>query len=508
MRCVTMWALCVVFTITAYVGADDRPNILFIMSDDHPNNALSCYGSQINQTPNLDRIANEGMRFDRAYVTTSLCAPSRASILTGKYPHKNGQVTIPKLFDGEQPTFPKALQTAGYETAVIGKWHLTTEPTGFDHWNVLINQGAYFDPPMVKGGVLEEHSGYATDLITDLSIDWLENRSVDRPFCLLCHHKAPHWVWEPDDAREREFADTTFPEPETFNDTHEGRVSPRQSDLNVADMHTHPLYRRWPSRSDVPEGLTPDEIKKWNYQEFMRDVIGCVTSVDNNVGRLLDYLDEAGLAENTIVVYTSDNGYFLGEHGWTDKKVIYEESIRVPLMVRYPREVAAGMVNDDFVLNVDFAPTFIDYAEGELPDDVQGSSIQPLLQGETPADWRTSFYYQIYHANRGIDRQLPHYGIRTRQHKLAHWYREIDDWELYDLENDPGEMQNVYRDPAYAEVAIDLTDQVQTLRTELGIDSAMEQEFADRTMSGYWSKEVYEYRQRKTDEWRAAAQER
>ena len=481
-----------------------RPNILFIMSDDHPNSALSCYGGKVNQTPSLDRIANEGMRFDHAYVTTSLCGPSRASILTGTYPHRNGQIAIPKLFDGSQTTFPKLLQNAGYETAIIGKWHLNTEPTGFDYWNVLIGQGAYFDPVMVDNGALREHTGYATGIITDLSIDWFRNRSGGRPFCLMCHHKAPHYVWEPDKKHEEMYADTTFPEPGTFNDTHEGRVSPRESDLNVADLHTHPLYRHWPRRNEIPEGLPPEQQKSWNYQHFMKDVIGCVASVDDNVGRLLDYLDEAGLAEDTIVVYTSDNGYFLGEHGWTDKKVIYEESIRVPLLVRYPRRVEPGSVNGDFALNIDFAPTFLDLCGVQVPAEMQGRSLRPLLSGETPDDWRDSFYYQIYHASAGTDRQLPHYGIRTHEYKLAHWYHEMDDWELYDLAKDPQELNNVYRDSSYAEAVATLTRQLNQLRAELGINEAMEQDFAAKTMARHWSQEVNEYRKRKMREWSAA----
>ncbi len=475
------------------------------MPDDHPNSALSCYGSKLNRTPHIDRLAEEGMRFDRAYVTTSLCAPSRASILTGKYPHQNGQITIPKLFDGEQPTFPKILRAAGYETAVIGKWHLITEPAGFDYWNVLVGQGQYFDPVMVANGVLRNYSGYTTDKITDLTVDWLERRSAERPFCLLCHHKAPHWVWEPDEKHERMYEDATFPEPENFNDTHEGRVSPRESDLNVADMHSHALYRGWPGQKEAPEGLAPGEAKRWNYQAFLKDVLGCVASVDENTGRLLDYLDASGLAENTIVVYTSDNGYFLGEHGWTDKKVIYEESIRVPLLVRYPREIEAGSVNEDFVLNIDFAPTFLDYGGAAIPGDMQGRSFRPLLRGQTPGDWRKSFYYQIYHANRGNGRRLPHYGIRTQDYKLAYWYREIHDWELYDVKRDPDEMRNVYRDPAYAEVIPPLQAELARLRVELGINEEMEQRFAIWTMAGRWQAEVSEYREKKMAEWRRNA---
>ncbi len=478
------------------------PNILFIMTDDLPNNAMSCYGSKVNKTPNLDRIADEGMRFDHAYVTTSLCSPSRASILTGTYPHINGQVLIPRIFDGSQPTFPQFLQKSTYQTALIGKWHLISEPTGFDYWNILIGQGNYFNPTMVENGSLKEYTGYTTDIITDLTIDWLKQRNTEQPFCLLCHHKAPHWVWEPDEKNAQLLEDTTFPLPETFNDTHEGRVSPRESDLSLANMHEHPLYKRWHGQKDVPEGLSPEEIKRRNYTLFLRDVLACSASVDENVGRLLDYLDEAGLADNTIVVYTSDNGYFIGEHGWTDKKVIYEESIRVPLLVRYPCGIERGTVNKDFVLNIDFAPTFLDYAGIECPSIMQGASFRQLLEGKTPANWRDSFYYQMYHANKTIDRRLPHYGIRLQNYKLAHWYREINDWELYDLESDPNELLNVYNDPAYAAVIPSLKDELARLRKSIGITEEMDHDFADKSMNNFWMDEVKAYRKQKMDEWK------
>jgi arylsulfatase A-like enzyme len=483
-------------------AAPMRPNIIFIMADDHPNSALSCYGSEVIRTPHLDRIAREGMRFDHAYVTTSLCSPSRATILTGKYPHVNGQVTIAKLFDGGQPTFPKALQKAGYQTAIVGKWHLTTEPTGFDSWNVLIGQGAYFNPVLVENGKLRKHSGYVTDVITDLALEWLENRAKDRPFCLLYHHKAPHWVWEPDAKHARMFAGSVFPEPETFNDTHQGRISPRESDLNVAELHSHPLYAAWPGRKLLPSRLTPAQIKQWNYQQFMRDVLGCVASVDENVGRLLAYLDRAGLAGNTVVIYTSDNGYFLGEHGWTDKKVIYEEAIRVPLLVRYPGQTPAASVNRDFVLNTDYAPTLMELAGARPYAGIQGRSIRPLLEGRTPADWRRSFYYQYYSPNQGIDRRLPHYGIRTRRHKLAYWYREINSWELYDLEKDPRELRNVYGERPYTGVVTELKRELSRLRAEVGITAEMEQSIAEQVLAGRWAQEVREYERERMGAWR------
>ena len=453
--------------------AQDRPNILFILTDDHAMAALSCYGSRLIQTTNLDRLAQEGMRFNHACVTMSLCSPSRASILTGKYGHKNGQVEIPVVFDGSQPTFPKMLRSAGYETAIVGKWHLHSDPTGFDYWNVIINQGSYFDPEFVENGVLGRKKGYVTDLITESSLDWLKKkRDKNRPFCLLCHHKAPHYKWEPDDKHSDMYKDVTFPEPANFNDPHKGRISPREAWANIEDMH----LRFW--KEDCPKGLSPQQAKKYNYQRFMRNYLRVIVSVDESIGRLLDYIDRAGLAENTIVIYMSDNGMFMGEHGWHDKRFMYEESLHIPLLVRYPKAVKPGSVSDDFVLNVDFAPTLLDYAGIPVPEDIQGRSFRPLLEGKTPGDWRQSIYYQYYVPRRVS--QLAHYGVRSRRYKLIHFFEDMDDWELYDLEKDPKEMRNVYNEPGYADAVRDMKAELARLRKQLDINSEIDKNLADK----------------------------
>ncbi|HIE51955.1 MAG TPA: DUF4976 domain-containing protein [Armatimonadetes bacterium] len=452
--------------LTALLGdfrswaAQRRPNILYIMSDDHAAHALSCYGSRINTTPNLDRIAREGMRFTNCFVTNSLCAPSRATLLTGKYSHRHGVMDNRTRFDGSQQTFPKLLQQAGYITAIVGKWHLKSEPTGFEYWNILPGQGRYHNPVLIEMGQRKEHKGYVTDIITDLSLEFLERvRKQEKPFCLLCHHKAPHRGWQPDAKHAQLFADREIPEPETFDDDYSHRASAAaHADMRVADM---PDYKK-----EQPPNLSPEEVKKWNYQRFIKDYLRTIASVDDNVGRLLDYLDKAGLAEDTIVIYTTDNGFFLGDHGWFDKRFMYEESLRIPLLVRYPREVPSGGVDEHFVLNVDFAPTFLDYAGVTVPADMQGRSIRPLLRREPPLDWRTSMYYHYYEYPRP-HRARPHYGLRTERYKLIYYYT-IDEWELFDLEKDPYELRSLYDDPAYAEVGQQLKAELERLRKELG----------------------------------------
>ncbi len=471
----------------------EHPNILFILSDDHADRAMSCYGSKVNETRNLDRIANEGMRFTNAYVTMSLCAPSRASILTGTYPHINGQVTIGRLFNGNQVTFPKLLKAGGYQMAVIGKWHLHTEPTGFDYWNILIGQGSYFDPPMIENRVLRQYKGYTTDIITDLCLEWLDARDRTRPFCLLCHHKAPHWTCEPDEKHETMYDSVMFPEPDTFNDTTE-RLYPKGIDWNLADLHVR--YKDHPRWQDLQEGLTPEKRKKDNYQRFMRDMLETVASLDDNVGRMLDYLEDTGLSENTIVVYASDNGYFIGEHGWIDKKVPYDESIRIPLLVRYPGRIEAGTVNEDFVLNIDFAPTLLDYAGIAVPTRMQGRSIRPLLEGKLPADWRTSFYFQYY-----IIKNFSYYGIRTNRYKLIYFYDEVNDWEFYDLEKDPRELNNAYNDSAYTGIIAQLKRELEHLREDVDITNEMEQSIILQNRSGEWSRELKRYMNEKMKKW-------
>ena len=443
-----------------------RPNILFIMADDHAAHALSCDGSKINQTPNLDRIAAAGMRFTNCFVTNSLCGPSRAALLTGKYSHLNGfRDNAPKtVFDGSQQTFPKLLQQTGYQTAIIGKWHLNSEPTGFDYWDILPGQGVYMNPSFIDKTGKHVVKGYVTDIITDKALDFMENkRDKSKPFCLLYHHKAPHRSWVPDEKHAKLYEDVDIPVPETFDDDYTHRASGARDqqmqidrDLNHEDL-----------KQDPPPGLTGEALKTWKYERFIKDYLRCIASIDDNVGRVLDYLDKSGLAANTIVIYTSDNGFFLGDHGWFDKRWMYEESLRVPLLVRYPGHIKPGSVSDAFVLNEDFAETFLGYAGAPIPPDMQGHSIRPLLEGGgvTPADWRKSMYYHYYEFPQPHHVQ-PHIGVRTDRYKLIQYYG-TGEWELFDLAKDPHELNSVYGDNNYTAVQEEMKTELKRLRTEL-----------------------------------------
>ena len=459
--------------------SDSRPNILFIMSDDHASHAMSCYGSRINQTPHLDRIAEGGMRYDNCFCTNSICTPSRATILAGTYNHVNGVTTLSTPMDNRLQTYPKLLRASGYQTAMIGKWHLgqgpTHEPTGFDFWRVLPGQGLYHDPEMIDAQGRRVFKGYVTDLITDMSLEWLNNRDRDRPFCLMCHHKAPHRRWEPDEKHAHMYDGIDIPEPETFDDDYSNRASAAAAATMRIERDLSPDDLKVP----VPEGLTPAEEKSWKYQRYIKDYLRVVASIDDNVGRLLDYLDEEGLTENTMVIYTSDQGFFLGDHGWYDKRFMYEESLRMPFIARYPRQVRPGTVNEDMILNVDFAPLFLDLAGIDVPEDWQGRSFRPLLQGQTPADWRTSLYYR-YWMHKAHHNVYAHYGVRTLRFKLIYYYSDalgqlgaIDEtyepeWELFDLEKDPFELNNVVDEPAYADTVQALKDELHRLQREVG----------------------------------------
>jgi arylsulfatase A-like enzyme len=459
--------------------ADKRPNILFIMSDDHASHAMSCYGSKINATPNLDRIAAGGVRFDNCFCTNSICTPSRAAILTGTYNHVNGVTTLASKIDGRQVTFPKLLQEAGYQTAMVGKWHLGhgghADPTGFDYWNVLPGQGLYHDPEMINMGERGVIDGYATDIITDLSLDWLRQRDEDRPFMLMCHHKAPHRPWDPDEAHSDMYESEDVPEPETLWDDYANRASA----AGAAKMRVSRDMTDRDLKQPVPEGLSPDDETRWKYQRYIKDYLRCVASIDDNVGRVLDYLDEEGLTEDTIVVYTSDQGFFLGDHGWYDKRFMYEESLRMPFVMRYPREIEAGTVADGMALNVDFAQTFLDYAGVDADERMQGASFRPLAQGETPDDWQTTMYYR-YWMHLAHHHVYAHYGVRTLTHKLIYYYADgmgtpgsADDpkppeWELFDLRSDPLELNSVYDDPAYADAVVELKTELARLQSSVG----------------------------------------
>jgi arylsulfatase A-like enzyme len=476
--------------------AADRPNILFIMTDDHAAHAISAYGSKINQTPHLDRIAREGMRMDAVFCTNSICTPSRATILTGKYSHLNG-VPAFNAFDGAQPHVAKLLQAAGYHTAVIGKWHLGTEPTGFDHWDLLPGQGAYFDPPMFSRSGKHVERGYATDVITDLTLKHLDARPKDKPFFVMFHHKAPHRPWQPSEKYRKAFADKQIPEPATLYDDYATRTDAIKEceqkvfeDLNRTDLKLTPPpglspqeQQKWlrvnPTEVEIEvDGkrttLTGDALNKWKYQRYMRDYLACVQSVDDSVGRVLDYLDQNDLADNTVVIYTSDQGFYLGDHGLYDKRFMYEESLKMPFLVRWPAKIKPGSTNASLAINTDFAPTFLDLAGLPTPPDMQGRSLLPLLQGKPPADWRTSFYYRYYH-DPGDHNTRAHVGVRTPTHKLIH-FPKSDQWELYDLTQDPHELQNLYPDPAQKALVAQLKSELARLKKELKDDD----QYADK----------------------------
>ncbi len=467
-----------------------RPNILFIMADDHSAGAIGAYGSRVNQTPHLDRLADEGMRFDHVYCVNSICSPSRATILTGKYSHLNGVPTFNR-FDGSQPTVAKYLQAAGYHTGMIGKWHLGSDPTGFDEWSILPGQGVYFDPTFIERGGKRVIHGYVTDVITDLSIDFLKNRPKDKPFFLMCHHKAPHREWYPDEKHRLMFANRTIPEPPTLHDDYATRTDAIREctqkvfeDLTRRDLKLKPpegldpaAKKKWlntkPAEVEVEiDGkkrmLRGDELKSWKYQRYMQDYLACVQSVDDNVGRLLEWLDQNGLATNTVVIYTSDQGFFLGDHGLFDKRFMYEDSIRMPFIVRWPGVVKPRTTQEAMAINADFAPTFMELAGLAEPADMQGRSLVPLLKQEHPVDWRTEYYYRYYH-DPGDHNTRAHYGIRTETHKLIYFWKK-DQWECYDLVHDPFELKNIYSDPAQAEVVAGLKAELYRMKKKMKDD--------------------------------------
>lgn len=474
---------------SALLAADKRPNILFIMADDHAYQAIGAYGSKVNKTPHLDRLAKEGARFDRAFVTNSICGPCRAVILTGKYSHLNGYPTNSGAFDGSQQTVAKLLQKAGYQTAIIGKWHLVSDPTGFDHWEVLQGQGPYYNPGLKSATGVTRHEGYTTEIIADRTIKYLEEqRDPEKPFFLMCHHKAPHRNWQPGPKYLDHYKDVTIPEPETLFDDYSGRGhAARDQQMTVAehlsphDLKLAPQGGLTPAQKEVFEAAYAAEnrafqeakpqgkdLVRWKFQRYAKDYLRCVDAVDDNVGRVLDYLDESGLAKDTVVIYTSDQGWYLGEHGWYDKRWMYEESFRTPLIVRWPGHVAPGTVNNDMVMNLDFAQTFLAIAGAPDPGDLQGASLVPVWEGKTPADWRKEVYYHYYEL--AEHRVHPHYGVRNERHKLIYFY-DLDEWELYDLEKDPQELHSLYADPAYADIVKEMKASLDRLRTKYKDDT-------------------------------------
>jgi arylsulfatase A-like enzyme len=467
------------------------PNFVFIFCDDLTVQAISAYGHKLKllETPHMDRIAKQGMLFERCLVPNSICGPSRAVIQTGKYSHRNGFYHNGSRFDSSQPTMPKMLQKAGYQTAVIGKWHLVSDPVGFDHWHILPGQGLYYNPPMIRDGQPVKHEGYVTDLIGDFSVEWLKQRDKTKPFLLMSQHKAPHREWAPALRHLGWHGDRVFPEPETLFDDYAGRGrAEKEQDMTLEKTFTERDAKLTPPPNLTPAqlkvwnayyeplndtmrqaGLSGQDIVRWRYQRYLHDYLACVKAVDENVGKLLDALEAEGVADNTLVVLSSDQGFYLGEHGWFDKRWIYEESLTTPLFARWPGKIQPGSRSSAMVSILDLPETFLEAAGLPVPADMQGRSLLPIFAGQTPADWRKSFYYHYYEFP-GAHSVRKHYGVVTDRYKLFHFYEpDMNDWTLIDRESDPNEMRNVYDDPAHAAARAELHTELTRLRTELQV---------------------------------------
>lgn len=467
-------------------GSDEpRPNIILVMTDDQQQGQMGCAGHPLLRTPAMDRLAAEGARFTNASCTNSLCAPSRASVLTGCYSHVHGirgnseRADAVEELDPDLPTFPELFRDAGYRTGLVGKWHLRQRPRGFDEWKILPGQGVYSDPDFLVDGRPSKESGYATDITTDFALDFLR-RSGDQPFCLLCQHKAPHRPFTPAPRHARMFADVDWPKPASYNDDYATRrVAAEAKDMRF-EISLAGDY------ADLPAGLGPKARREWIFQRFVKDHHRAVYGVDENLGHILDFLDASGLAEDTLVLYTTDNGYFLGEHGWYDKRFMYEPALHIPLLVRYPRLAGSGLVLDRPVLNVDIAPTLLDFARIRVPGEMQGRSLRPLLEGSPPDDWRTSILYSYYENSWAFretardqmtdpsfqfwtpHRVGPHRGVRTDRYKLIEYYGEEDYWELFDLQDDPDELRNLHGEPGHGSLAAELRAELLRLRERFG----------------------------------------
>ncbi|MFI5453712.1 sulfatase [Pedobacter sp. UC225_61] len=465
--------------------AQTKPNIVIIVSDDHAYQAISAYGSKLMQTPNIDRIAKEGARFDKAYVTNSICGPSRAVILTGKYSHKNGfKDNESSVFNGDQDTFVKQLQKGGYQTAWIGKWHLESKPQGFDFWQILPAQGQYYNPDFdMMDGSKKRFDGYVSNVIEDVTEDWLDKRDTAKPFCLVIGHKATHRVWLPDTTDLGKFDNITFPLPHNFYDTYTTRAAAKVQDMTISktmimgydlkmfgseeneskdgnfkrmnaqqrakvDAYYKPIEAKFNQQK-----LTGNALTEWKFQRYMRDYLSTATSLDRNIGRTLDYLDKHNLTKNTIVIYLSDQGFYMGEHGWFDKRWIYEESFRTPMVMRYPGVIKPGTVSNNFVMNLDIAPTMLDAAGVAIPKDEQGQSMLPLFKNKN-VKGRDAIYYHYY--ENGEHSVSPHFGVRNQRYKLVRFYKRVNSWELYDLQKDPNEMHNLYEQKAYSKIIAEM----------------------------------------------------
>ena len=479
-------------------NSPQRPNIIYIMSDDHAYQAISAYGGPLKDyapTTNIDRIAANGMRFNRCLVTNSISGPCRAVILTGKYSHLNGFIAneYQAPFDGNQQTFPKILQKSGYNTAMVGKWHLGATPTGFDHWEILPGQGNYYNPDIIdKEGTHREY-GYVTEIITGKCIKWIDKvRNSGKPFMLMMHHKAPHREWQPGPNELSLYKNVTFPLPPTLFDDYSGRgTAEKAQDMTIektmrleedlklyrdkSKMKLTGLDRMEPDqmkawdevydpiiKSFYESNLSGDDLVRYKYNRYLQDYLACIAAVDKSVGEVLDFLKESGLDKNTIVIYSSDQGFYLGEHGWFDKRWMFEESYRTPLLIAWPGTTQPGSVNNDMVSNIDLAETFLDMAGAEVPPDMQGRSMVPVLKGKTPSDWRKEHYYHYYEYP-GSHMVKRHYGISTERYKLIHYYYDIDEWELFDRQDDPMEMKNVYNDPSYSGIRSELHERLAAL---------------------------------------------
>jgi N-acetylglucosamine-6-sulfatase len=504
-----MKILAILFSTLLAASAAQPPNIVFMFSDDHALQAISAYGGRfkdIAPTPNIDRLAKQGAVFERSFCTNSICGPSRAAILTGKHSHINGFIDNSSRFDGSQPTFPKYLQQAGYQTAVIGKWHLVTNPTGFDHWEILPGQGSYNNPDFIQmDGSTKRFEGYCTDLITDKTLDWLKNkRDKDKPFVLMTQHKAPHRNWFPAPRHYDLFNGGDLPEPPTLFDDYANRSKVlTKQEMTIANhffwgwdmmLHGKPTdprfmpglanseYNRMSDAekaafdavygpqnekllADLAAGKMDDAaLTRWKYQRYIKNYLRCIRALDENIGRVLDYLDEAGLAENTIVIYSSDQGFYLGEHGWYDKRWMFEESLAMPFLIRWPGVVKPGIRSKSLIQNIDYAPTFLEAAGVKVPEDMQGRSLLPVFKndGNAPADWRSAIYYT--YSGESTHQVAEHYGVRNHRYKLFH-LPDTSEWQLFDLEKDPQELKSVHDDPAYAKTREEMMAIYHDLRT-------------------------------------------
>ncbi len=489
---------------------DKRPNIIFIFSDDHATHAIGAYDGwlkSVNPTPNIDRLAREGMLFRNSFCTNSICGPSRAVILTGKHSHLNGFMNNGNDFDGSQQTFPKLLQSVGYRTAVIGKWHLKSDPQGFDHWDILPGQGDYYNPRLISPTGKRQVEGHCTDIVTDLALEWLsDNQDANQPFMLMCQHKAPHRCWMPALRHLELYKNQDIPEPATlFDKWTDNAPAARNQEMEI-DRHMYLGYDLFapepnnPSSSPAPKGdlsgarnlrtmtdeqsrawqaafaaeneefvesnLTGEELVRWKFQRYAKNYLRCVKGVDESVGRIMNYLEENGLSDNTIVIYSSDQGFYIGDHGWYDKRWMYEESLKMPLVVKWPGVTKPGSTNENLVQNLDYAPTFLELADADVPADMQGRSLVPLLKGESVPDWRQSIYYHYYEYP-SVHMVARHNGVRNDRYKLIQFY-EFGEWEFYDLETDPDELNNVYEDGDYVEQVAMMKSELERLRIHYG----------------------------------------